>query len=253
LPSSISVSQKFFKTYKKCTKNREYEEATKIKAELIHLIEKHIDTTAEDMRLFGEKLGDDKLFLESILSFDVASTLSEKVKNHEEKLEMIQFCVQGLMKTNKVMIEEDPDMMAIVKEYVIPLMHDKLHLMESTSSVSEQFMCLQVSCVCLYIGASHYLVGQLKEQGQLLREAIKRMDNVFGESKIKQHVYGTLLNNLGAVCLMASCYEEAASFFKQAIDASKTATDYDIEEERKEHIKLSEKGLRIVQQKSNDL
>jgi len=67
LPSNISVAQIFFKTYKKFIKNRKYEEATKIKTELTELIEDNIDTTAEDMKLFGIKLREDKLFLESTL------------------------------------------------------------------------------------------------------------------------------------------------------------------------------------------
>ena len=79
---------------------------------------------------------------------------------------------------------------------------------------------------------------------------LKRMHEVFGENKIKHQVYGTFLHNLGYVCDMTSRYKEAASFFKQAIDAYKAATDYDgDEEERKRHIELSENNLRIVQLK----
>jgi len=165
---------------------------------------------------------------------------------------MIRFCVKGMMWTNIAMIGEDPDMKVVVKDYVIPLMHDKLHDIESTSSVSEQWKCLQVSLVLHYIGFSQYLVDQLKECEQTQREALKRMDEVFGENKIKHNIYGALLNNLGAVCDRTSRYEEAASFYKQAIDAYKAATDYDgDEEERKRDIERSENNLRRVQLKIN--
>jgi len=224
LPSNISVAQNFFKTYKNSIKSRKYEEATKIKTELTDLVENNIDTTAEDMRLFGIKLREDKLFLESILIFDSASTLSKKIEIPENKLEMIQFCVNGMMSTNKAMIEEDSDMKVVVKDYVIPLMHDKLHDIDSTSSVSEQWKCLQVSWVLHYIEFSQYFVDQLKEREETLREGLKRMHEVFGENKIKHRGF---LHNLGYVCDMASRYEEAASFYKQAIDAkNEAATDY---------------------------
>jgi len=138
----------------------------------------------------------------------------------------------------------------VVKDYVIPLMHDKLHDIESTSSVSEQWKCLQVSFVHHYIEFSQGWVDQLKERVQTLREALKRMDEVFGENKIKHRIYGHLLHNLGDACEETSRYEEAASFYKQAIDAKKAATDYDGgEEERKGDIEMSEKDLRIVQLK----
>ena len=89
---------------------------------------------------------------------------------------------------------------------------------------------------------------------QTLREALKRMDEVFGENKIKHKVYGHLLNNLGYVCDMTSRYEEAASFYKQAIDAKKAATDYrGGEEGRKRDIEQSENNLRRVQLKISDL
>jgi len=250
LPGNISVAQNFFKTYKNSIKSRKYEEATKIKTELTDLVENNIDTTAEDMRLFGIKLQEDKLFLESILIFDSASTLSKKIENPENKLEMIQFCVNGMMWTNKAMIGGDPDMKVVVKDYVIPLMYDKLHDIESTSSVSEQYKCLQVSWVLHYIERSQYLVDQLKESEQTLRDGLKRMHEVFGENKIKHQVYGALLNNLGAVCGKTSRYEEAASFYKQAIDAYKAATDYrGDEEKRKRSIEHSENNLRRVQLK----
>jgi len=71
------------------------------------------------------------------------------------------------------------------------------------------------------------------KQRTILREALKRMDEVFGENKIEYQVYGDLLNDLGAVCHMTSRYEEVASLCKQAIDAFKAVTDYDVEEKRK--------------------
>ena len=250
LPSNISVAQNYFETYKNFIKSRKYEKATKIKTELTDLIENNIDTTGEDMRLFGEKLREDKkLFLESILILDSASTLSKKIENPENKL-MIQDCVDEMRWTNQAMIEEDPDMKEVVKDYVIPLMHDKLHDIESTSSVSEQQKCLQVSWVLHYIEFSQLLVDQLKEREETLREGLKLMDEVFGENKIKHRVYGHLLHSLGLVCSNTSRYEEAASFYKQAIDAKKAATDYrGGEEKRKRHIELSENNLRIVQLK----
>jgi len=249
LPSNISVAQIFFKTYKKFIKNRKYEEATKIKTELTELIEDNINTTAEDMKLFGIKLREDKLFLESILIFDAASILSKKIENPEKKLEMIRFCVCGMVATNNPMIGEDRGMKVVVKDYVIPLMHDKLHYMESMSSVNKQSKCLQVSWVLHYIERSQYLVDQRKEAEQTLREGLKRMDEVLRENKIKHLIYGLLLNNLGLVCHNTSRYEEAASFYKQAIDTFKAATDCDGEDRAKQDIEVSKSNLRRVQQK----
>jgi len=152
------------------------------------------------MKLFGIKLREDKLFLESTLIFDAASTLSKKIKNPEKKLEMIRFCVCGMVATNNPMIGEDRGMKVVVKDYVIPLTHDKLHYMESMSSVNKQRKCLQVSWVLHYIERSQYLVGQWKKAEQTLREGLKRMDEVLRENKIKYLIYGLLLNNLGFVC-----------------------------------------------------
>ena len=250
LPRNISVAQNFFIAYKISIKSRKYEEATNIKTELTDLIENKIGTTAEDMMLFGRKLRKDKHFLESILIFDSASTLSKKLENPEEKLKMIQDCVHGMMLTNEAMIEEDSDMKVVVKDYVIPLMLDKLYYIENTSSVSEQYKCLRVSLVLHYIEFSQGLIDQWKEREQTLRDGLKRMDEVFSENKIKHQVYGYFLHNLGHVCDNTSRYKEAASFYKQAIDVYKDATDYGgDEEERKRHIEMIESNLRIVELK----
>jgi len=226
LPSNISAAQNFFKTYKNSIKSRKYEEATKIKTELADLVENNIDTTAKDMMLLGRKLQEDKLFLESILILDSASTLSKKIENSENKLQMIQDCVEGMMLTNKAMIGEGPDMKVVVKDYVIPLMRDQLQYIESTSSVSEQWKCLQVSRVLHCIEVSQDLVDQLKERERALRQQLKHMDIMYGENKIKHLSYAHLLQSLGAVCSQMSRHEEAASLYKQANDARRAATGY---------------------------
>jgi len=249
LPSSIVAAQRFFKTYKNSTKSGRYHEASKIAGELTELIESNIDTTAEDMRLFGIKLLENKVFLESILIFDAASTMSEKIENSQKKLEMIQFCVAGMRDTNKAMIADDSNMKVVVKDHVIPLMRDKLHRMKSTSAVSEQYKCLQMSWVLHYIEWSQCLVDQWKEREQTLREGVERSNEVFRQNKVKHWVYGLLFNNLGIVCEGTSRYEEAASFFKQAVDVYQAATDYYDREDRKQHIERSEINLRRVQQK----
>ena len=247
MPSNIRVAHYFLENYEYFVKTKKYEKATKTNTHLTDLIENNIDTTSEDMRLFGKKIREDKLFVESILIFDAASTLSKKIENPEEKLKMIQFCVEGMMWTNIAMIEEDPDMKVAVKDHVIPLMRGKLHCMERTSSVNEQYKCLRVSSVLHAIQWSQMLVDQLKEAEQTLREALKRMDEAFGENKIKHRVYGDLLNNLGCVCDATPRYEEAASLYEQAIDAFEAATDYGGDEKRrKRDIEQSGRNLRRV-------
>ena len=247
MASNIIDAAGLLKKYRNFTKSRKYKEATYIKTELTDLIKNHIDTTAQQVRLFGVKLRNDNLFLESILIFDSASTLSENIKDAEEKLKIIQFCVAGMMNANKLMIKDDAEMKVIVKEYVIPLMHGKLHYMESMSAVSKQYKCLQVSCVLHHIELSQGQVDQLKEREQTLREGLKRMDEVFGENKIKHLIYGALLNNLGVICLNTSRYDEAASFFRQTVITSKAATDYDDEKKRKHDIERGEENLRRVE------
>jgi len=247
--NNISVASKFLKNYKISLKKNKYKEATKIAKEFTELVEEHIDITARDVRWCGMRLREKKLYLESILIFDAASSLSKKIENPEEKLEMIRFCVQGMKRTNEEMIEDDAGMKVVMREYVIPLMRNKLSQVMTSSSVSKQYKCLEVSWVLHYIEWSHYLVDQLNEQEQTQREAIRGMDEVFGENKIKYWVYGVLLHNLGTVCHKTTRYEEAASFYKQAIDAHKAATDYDDEEERKRNIELNIRNLSNISQK----
>jgi len=162
---------------------------------------------------------------------------------------MIRLCFYEMTWTNQAMIGEDPDMKVVVKDYIIPLMHDQLQHIKSTSSVSEQWKCLQMSWILHHIECSQGWVDELNEREETLREGLKRMDEVLGENKIKHQVYGLFLNNLGYVCEVTSRYEEAASFFKQAIAAYKAATDYHGDkEERKRKIEWSENNLRRVQQ-----
>ena len=248
MSSYISAAPEFLENYKLSIENKQYGEATKITSELPQLIEKHTNTTADNLRLFGIKLQEDKRLLESILIFDAASVLSKKIENPEAKLEMVQFCVKGMRDANQAMVGEDPDMKVVVKDYVIPLMRDKLQQMENTLSVSEQYKCIQIVWVLLCIEYSQALVDQLKESEQTLHEGLKRMDEVFGQNKITYRVYGTLFHNLGWASLVASHFREAVSFYKQAIDVFKAATDYGGDEwVKKLDIERSGRGLKIAQ------
>lgn len=250
LPINISAAPEVLKNYNISLKNKKFEEAKKATSELVQLMSKHIDTTAEDVRIFGEKLRDDKCFVESIMMFDASSILSEKINKPEEKLEKIEVCVYEMKRSNAAMISDDVDMKVIVKGYVIPLMHDKLRKMERTSSVSEQHKCLQMTWVLHHIEFCHKLVDQLKECERTQKEGIQRMNQVFGQDKIKHRVYGHLLNNLGTLCHSTSRYDEAVSFYRQSIVARKAATDYRDEEARKKDITRCEENLRNAQEKT---
>jgi len=253
LPGTVRDAPKLLKKCKTSLQTKKYEDATNVAAELTRLIGKYIDTTAEDVRLFGKSLRYDECFLESIVVLAVASALSKTIKNPAEKLQQVQICAGEIKNTNKAMIDDDANSKVIVKEYALPLMRGDLRHVENMTAASEQNRCLAESWILHRIELSLHLVGELPEQEQTLLDALKRMDEVFGQGKDKYQIYGHLLNNLGYVFHQTCRHEAAAWYFKQSASAVKVAIDYDDEKERKQDVQQSERNFRRAQKKTDQL
>lgn len=193
---------------------------------------------------FGKKLLRDHDIVGSVAVFAAAATVCENGEQTAHSVQVITQCVEAMREANVAMVQDASCLKEIVKDFVIPLMRQKMLYIKSSSSVSEYHKCLNLASVFLDIAHCEGLSNQLNEQEQTLIEAKQTMDDVFGNLAVKQKIYGNVLNNLGCAYYHKSLFREAASFFEQAIEANKAATDFGDEKRRKQCIMSSEKSLR---------
>jgi len=139
LPFSVRSAKEVVDAYKSFISNKDYAAAGGTAMEATSLVESSIETTVEEVRLFGVSLRKKELFVESIFIFEVAPILSTRVSNPEEKLRMVQWSVRGMRNTSKLMIDRDCDMKEVVKDHVIIFMREKLRLMKNMPSKKTKY------------------------------------------------------------------------------------------------------------------
>jgi len=237
--------------YKNVLKQSDFEKAAEIKTELHALMKTQVDADPRNMRAFAENLREKKSYFKSLAVFDVAAVLSTDLKPPKESMSNMERCVQGMMSTCVQMLQEDATMKVLVRDHVIPLMRNALHLIDETRQASKKCRCLYMSWVLAHIEYSQFAAGLLEERERTLRKAISEMKDVFGSVVIKDHgrLFGRLVHNLGHVCQSTSRFNEAATLFTNAANAFKAAVDYTEEQERERDLKISEKSLKKVRRK----
>ena len=76
-----------------------------------------------------------------------------------------------------------------------------------------------------------------------LTEAKEQLMSVLGQEAKEMHLLGTLLNNLGANCLIQKRPQEAKEYLTQAIEVNMGAKDYSSQAERDNDIMRSSSAL----------
>ena len=76
-----------------------------------------------------------------------------------------------------------------------------------------------------------------------LTEAKDLLTEVLGQEAKEMHLLGTLLNNLGANCLMQKRPQAAKNYLTEAIEVNMNAKDYDTDAEKERDIMRSSRAL----------
>ena len=228
----------------------EHEKAKALAAELGQLLQTHADLSPNEIRKYGEQLQENELHLESIVFLTAAAGLAAKLEGEEEKIKEMEQCGAGMMTACTSMVVQNSDTKRIVKDHVIPLMRDNLSQITREAPARATTDCPEVTCARQYISMCERLVSPWTEHELKLRADITRLNDSHGDDGGKQQIYGYLLSNLAGVCSRTSRGKEAMSLYEQAIDAYKSATDYDGDEQRRRtDIEECEQKLQAIKEK----
>ena len=213
----------YLEAYDEMVKEGNFEEALKFKTKISLLVKNRISATPEDVLHYGKTLRQNKRFTKSFAIFDVACELSEKQETPNKCLETIKLCVREMMVSSQILIANDGTAEKIVRKHVIPLMHENVSQMENILNADEKCQTFEVSTALHYIDWCENLVG-MEQREKTLQTAVERMKATFKNnfSDEQSLLFGALLHNSGKVCESDSRPEEAASFYKQAMQAHGT-------------------------------
>ncbi|CAK8689375.1 uncharacterized protein LOC143459255 isoform X2 [Clavelina lepadiformis] len=217
------------------------EEAKKICNELLSIVQKTTDITADDLLILARKMQDEKKLIESLLFYQ----LSWKCLDHNDSTKVINRALK-ILSAFKGIIEETVDTglvsKSLTKLYLIPQMASIRCAITDLDGLDKTKKCVAEALCLDRLGSCQRLAGDTNASKASFLEAIGLMDRELSEKAEKHEVYSKHLHSLGETYLTQGETNEAIKVFLRAIAAMKKA-DYDTERERKKNINVTERCI----------
>nr|CAB3260946.1 uncharacterized protein LOC100176394 [Phallusia mammillata] len=225
---------------------KKFDEAKAIKQQLLRSIESQLEITADDLEVETRKLRNNHDYLEAILFFSITADFCVKKTPDFAVAKHVAEYAGEIKETIKLFMENSDSSSEsrnreIVRDHVIPLMREIIQQIRDFQ-IDEKIRCEQEVWCLHHIERSQDYIGDLTSRETTIKLGLELMESKFGNESSKYSIYGTLLNNLGAVCEETSRIKEAIVYYTKAIEVYKTAEDL-TEKQRVAEIEHSEKNI----------
>ena len=208
-----------------------------------------IKVSVEECNLHAEKNYKQNNYFQAILFHLVAGQLLPSTKDVTRVLHGVQAFTLGIKLGITKIAEECSYYNNIIRLCILPKMRIFLRsVFDSATGKSKKILVIaEVTCKH-HLAVSEGLVGDYYASEATLIKSLHQLEAVLQEDAKTVHLYGTVLNSLGATYLSNKKPDEAIDRLAQAIEVNMNATDYNSEEERKDDVQRSG---RILSQAEN--
>jgi len=241
---------KLLKNYKDCAETGTKDEAKKIIRDITLIFENEGNTTGKELWEHACELRKAEQYLESVALFRASASLFKNESDGETTLDSMKWCVWEMLVANRGMIKTDERLKQVVKDHVIPLMHDIKVDMERVTSVDEETKCEKVVQVLWWIGVNESEIGELRSEVETNKEGLARELKTFGNNAEKREIYGLMLVGLGDLHRKMHQTDDATSCYQQALDVFRNAPGIDADW-RQTWIKSCKKKIKSVRRSNN--
>ena len=222
------------------------EEAVQIVDDILEVLRKDLPVTFEECKRLAKKYFAQKQYVLSILFDLLGNSLLPDVLVEEKKVIGIAKNMtrlgQSLSEVRKAHSCDNA-----LKSFILPKIRSSLAAVFETVGEKNRKKTATIHVLCKHVvQIMEGTFGDVEAVEKTLKDALELMKSASGEEAEKSHVFGTVLNNLGAATLQQGKIEEAKDLFEQAISVNSDATDYSTEEERKKDVARSTTGLKKV-------
>nr|XP_039257413.1 uncharacterized protein LOC120334034 [Styela clava] len=193
----------------------------------------------------AKEFDSEKKFIQSVVSFYVAAKLhgldnkgDQSVRGIEQSVNKIRLVVEKMTKQHS--------MRNIVKDHVIPLMHELLEIVQTIKGSTQKVRVEGEACCLFNIGLCYDDCDEYQEYANINNSAIILIERELEEPQTYQ-IYGLCLNNAGAAYGKMGNIEKAVELYKMSLEAKMNAEDHSCDKDKNESIELTRNNLRIVE------
>ena len=220
------------------------EEADKLIDEILTVLKHRLKVDPKACKRLAQRYYDEKNYFKSILFDLLGNHLLPDLKDNEKMLSGIGRNVIRLQRSIKKASQECYAYKKTMRLWVLPRMRTTLQTVFCNASGKSRKAITLLEVACKHaLEISEGYVDDFTAVETTLTEAKEQLMSVLGQEARKMHLLGTLLNNLGANCLMQKRPQEAKKYLNEAIKVNKNAKDYDTQAERENDIMRSRRAL----------
>ena len=220
------------------------EEADKLIDKILPVIKHKLKVDPKACKRLAERYYNEKNFFKSILFDLLGNHLLPDLKDNEKMLSGIGRNMMRLQKSIKKASKECYAYKKTMRLWVLPRMRATLQTVFCNASGKSRKKIILLEVACKHkLEISEGYVDDFSAVEATLTEAKEQLMSVLGQEAKEMRLLGTLLNNLGANCLMQKRPQEAKEYLTQAIGVNMNATDYETQAEKESDIMRSSRAL----------
>ena len=244
LGPSISFLPTLISFYDILMKTERGEEADKLADEILGILKNRLKVSYKECKRLAKSYRNEKWYFKSVLFDLIGNHLLSELKDSEGMLSGIGNNMARLQESINDAVEESSCYKKTLRLWVLPRMHVTLQAVFRNAFGKSKKALAIVEVLCKHkLEISEYYVDDLDARERTLLEQKSQLLTVLGDEAKKLHIFGTVLNNLGANCLQQKKPLVAKDYLTEAIEVNMNAEDYTSEEERKGDVERSERAL----------
>ena len=220
------------------------EEADKLIDEILPVLKQRLKVDPKACKRLAQRYYDEKNYFKSILFNLLGNHLLPDLKDNEKMLSGIARNMIRLQKSIEKASNECYAYKRTMRRWMLPRMRTTLQTVFCNASGKSRKMMTVLEVACKHkLEISEGYVDDFTAVETTLTEAKEQLMSVLGQEAKEMHLLGTLLNNLGANCLMQKRPQEAKEYLTQAIEVNMGAKDYSSQAERDNDFMRSSSAL----------
>ena len=230
--------------YETLMKTGRGEEANRLVDEILGVLKHKLKVDPKPCKRLAQRYFNEKRYFKAILLDLLGNHLLPDLKDTEKVYTAIQRNMVRLQKSIKKVCKECYSHKITVRLWILPRMRCSLQTVFDNARGKSKKMITVIHVACKHkLEIAEGYADDFSGVEVTLTEAKDLLTEVLGQEAKEMHLLGTLLNNLGANCLMQKRPQAAKDYLTEAIEVNMNAKDYDTDAEKERDIMRSSRAL----------
>ncbi|XP_077972206.1 uncharacterized protein LOC144427208 [Styela clava] len=203
----------------------------------------------KDVIQIGKYFRTAEKYVHSIAALYAAAKLNEYHNKGDQSSREIVICAQQIATIVKSLANQEPNI-KIIKDHVIPLMHEVMKFHQSIQCSSRKVKVMAEAECLFHIGLCYSYCREYSKSAYINKTAIELMTSEWKDEVQTYKLYGLCIHNAGAAHEKMGKIKMADELYRMALRAYCNVRDWGDEGENESFIKCTKSNLKNLKYKS---